>query len=229
MNILAIEKTGDIRNAKLDQLAVDLKQIKMANPAFAAEICLEFKERWRTHYFKNEQRLSGLEVDAVRRRSRSFWQRYELLNRVFDPSDPVYSIVNAGTALSTTGDNLTTEAASAGQGRILEIIIGGEATASAVNRVSVQRAGTSITANSAITPEKFNSRSPAAAGTYGKAGTQALVGNPMLSLAFNAFGGFVRWVAAPGEEIYYVNSEVVSMRSASGTSVVSSTIVFEEL
>jgi hypothetical protein len=51
----------------------------------------------------------------------------------------------------------------------------------------------------------------------------------MLSLAFNAFGGFVRWVAAPGEEIYYVNSEVVSMRSASGTSVVSSTIVFEEL
>jgi hypothetical protein len=57
MNILAIEKTGDIRNAKLDQLAVDLKQIKMANPAFAAEICLEFKERWRTHYFKNEQRF----------------------------------------------------------------------------------------------------------------------------------------------------------------------------
>lgn len=80
-----------------------------------------------------------------------------------------------------------------------------------------------------ITPEKFNSRSPAAAGTYGKAGTQALVGNPMITIAFNAFGGFIRWVAAPGEELYYVNSEVISMRSLSGISTVSSTIIFEEL
>lgn len=162
-------------------------------------------------------------------RSKKFWTMYEQVNRDFCPDDPVYSIINAGTALSTTGDNLTCQAASAGQGRILEIIIGGEAAASAVNRVSVQRAGTSITANSAITPEKFNTRSPTAAGTYGKAGTQALAGNPLVTLAFNAFGGFIRWVAAPGEEIYYVNSEVVSMRSASGTSTVSSTIIFEEL
>lgn len=162
-------------------------------------------------------------------RSRKWWTEYEQVNRDFCPEDPVYSIINSGAALSTTGDNLTCQAASAGQGRILEIIIGGEATSSAVNRVFVNRAGTSITANSAITPEKFNSRSPAAAGTYGKAGTQALVGNPMIILAFNAFGGFIRWVAAPGEELYYVNSEVISMRSSSGTSTVSSTIIFEEL
>jgi hypothetical protein len=176
-----------------------------------------------------EQRISLPDVQAVRARSTRFWQLYETINRVMDPDDPVYSIINAGAALSTTGDALTFQAAAAGQGRILELIIGGEATASAVNRVSVQRAGTSITANSAITPEKFNSRSPAAAGTYGKAGTQALVGNPMLSIAFNAFGGFIRWVAAPGEEMYFVNSEVISVRSASGTSTVSSTGIFEEL
>lgn len=162
-------------------------------------------------------------------RSREFWTQYELVNRELCPDDPVYSIINAGVALSTTADNLTFQAAAAGQGRILELIIGGEATASAVNRVSVQRAGTSITSNTAITPEKFNSRSPAATGVYGKAGTQSLVGNPMLSLAFNAFGGFIRWVAGPGEEMYYVNSEVISVRSASGTSTVSSTGIFEEL
>lgn len=162
-------------------------------------------------------------------RSREFWMEYELVNRECCPDDPVFSIINAGTALSTTADNLTFQAASAGQGRILELIIGGEATSSAVNRVSVQRAGTSITSNTAITPEKFNTRSPAAAGTYGKAGTQSLSGNPMLSMGFNAFGGFIRWVAGPGEEMYYVNSEVISMRSASGTSTVSSTGIFEEL
>jgi hypothetical protein len=229
MNAAHIDTSGDIRNVRLEQLAFDLTSLKKTNRQFAIEISGELKDKWRKQYFSNEFRLTGIDIDAVRRRSSEFWQRYELVNRILDPDDPVYSIINAGTALSTTGDNLAFQAAAAGQGRILELIIGGEATASAVNRVSVQRAGTTITANSAITPEKFNSRSPAAAGTYGKAGTQALVGNPMLSLGFNAFGGFIRWVAAPGEEIYYVNSEIISMRSASGTSAVSSTGIFEEL
>src|SRR6516225_6322044 len=87
-------------------------------------------------------------------RSWKMWTQYEQVNRDFCPNDPVYSIVNAGTALSTTADNLTFQAAAAGQGRILELILGGEATASAVNRVSIQRAGTAITGNTAITPEK---------------------------------------------------------------------------
>lgn len=161
--------------------------------------------------------------------ARKFWAVYEQLNRDFCPDDPVYSIINAGTILSTTADNLTVQAGASGQARILEIIVGGEATTSAVNRIAVQRAGTSITANSAITPEKFNPLSPAAAGTYGKAGTQALVGNPLINFALNAFGGFIDWKAAPGEELYYSSSGVISVRSLSGTSAVSSTLIFEEL
>jgi hypothetical protein len=193
-------------------------------------ICAEvLKRELKRQNWLHELRSPSRCYEEAVERSRKFWPKYEQVNRDLCPDDPVYSIVNAGVALSTTADNLTFQAASAGQGRILELIIGGEATASAVNRLSVQRAGTSITSNTAITPEKFNSRSPAAAGVYGKAGTQSLVGNPMLTLAFNAFGGFIRWVAAPGEEIYYVNSEVVSVRSASGTSTVSSTGIFEEL
>ena len=187
------------------------------------------KEELRKQNWIKELRSPSRSYQEALDRSFAMWTEYENVNRDFCPDDPVYSIINAGTALSTTADNLTFQAAAAGQGRILEIIFGGEATTSAVNRVAVQRAGTSITGNTAITPEKFNSRSPAAAGTYGKAGTQALAGNPMLSLAFNAFGGFLRWVAGPGEELYFVNSEVISIRSASGTSVISSTGVFEEL
>jgi hypothetical protein len=182
------------------------------------------KQEW-LHELRNPSRCYAEAVD----RSYRLWTQYEQVNRDLCPKDPVYSIINAGATLSTTADLLTFEAASAGQGRILELIVGGEATASAVNRLSVQRAGTSITSNTVITPEKFNTRSPAAAGIYGKAGTQALVGNPMISLAFNAFGGFVRWVAGPGEEMYYVNSEVISVRSASGTSLVSATGIFEEM
>lgn len=180
--------------------------------------------RWQ-HILKHHSRCYEEAVEQAL----EFWAEYEQVNRDYCPDDPVYSIINSGTALSTTADNLTFQAASAGQGRILEIIIGGESTTSTVNRVAVQRAGTSITGNSAITPEKFNSRSPAAAGTYGKAGTQALSGNPAFSLAVNSFGGVIPWKAAPGEEVYYVNSEVVSIRSLSGTATVSSTGIFEEL
>jgi hypothetical protein len=192
-------------------------------------IALQIKEYLRERRAKVETRYQPNSYNEAVSRMKRFWSLYELVNRIFDPSDPVYSIINSGVALSTTADTLTVQAASAGQGRVLEIIIGGEATASAVNRVYFQRAGTSITGNTAITPEKFNTRSPAAAGTYGKGGTQALSGNPAEIFAFNAFGGFIDWKPAPGEEIYYVNSEVVSLRSNSGTSTVSATIVFEEL
>jgi hypothetical protein len=210
-----------------EQFEAILKPIKQNNMKFLSSISNELKIEMRKKYCNYSYTPNNYN-DALKY-SKDFWALYEQVNRVFDPDDPVFSIINSATALSTTADNLTFQAASAGQGRILEIIIGGEATASAVNRIALQRAGTSITSNTAITPEKFNSRSPAAAGVYGKAGTQALVGNPMFSLPINAFGGYIDWKAAPGEEIYYVNSEVVSIRSLSGTSTVSSTGIFEEL
>ena len=97
-------------------------------------------------------------------------------------------------------------AAAAGQGRILELIIGGEAAASAVNRVFVNRAGTSITSNTPITPEKFNSRSPVAAGTYGKAGTQALVNKAGLTANVHPGSPFV--VLNIGQDNVLVPGEV---------------------
>jgi len=185
------------------------------------------KELRRQNWLKEIRAPSRCYNEAVDR-SMEFWTDYELVNRELCPDDPVYSIINAGTALSTSADNLTFQAAAAGQGRILELIIGGESTASTVNRLQIGRAGTSITSNTPITAQPFNSRSPNAAGTYGKAGTQTIT-NTLLSLAINSWGGFIRWVAGPGEELYYVNSEVISMRSASGTATVSSTGIFEEL
>jgi len=189
----------------------------------------ELKKLLQRQNWMQELRQPSRCINEAIDRSRAHWESYEKINRDFCPEDPVYCISRSGVALSTTADHLTCQAASAGQGRILEVITGGEATSSAVNRIAVQRSGTSITSNSAQTPEKYNTRSPAAAGTYGSGGTQSLSGNPLQVFAVNAFGGFIRWVAAPGEEMYYVNSEVISMRSLSGTSTFSSTIIFEEL
>lgn len=164
-------------------------------------------------------------------RARAFWARYEQVNRLYLPDDPVYSVVRTATALSTTADTYTMIAAAAAQFRLLEIIWGGEATASAVNRIAHQRSTGGTTGGGALTPEKFNTRSPAASTvvntTWGAVPT--LSGNPWWTLALNAFGGYVDWKAAPGAEVYCVNSEQMSMRSLAGTSLFSSTIVFEEL
>jgi hypothetical protein len=51
-------------------------------------------------------------------------------------------------------------------------------------------------------------------------------------LAFNAFGGVIRWVAAPGEEIWSsaggaTGEQILS--SISGTGAVSTHMIFEEM
>ncbi len=171
-------------------------------------------------------------------RSFAFWSEYEEINRLWVPEDPVYSKVCTGITLTTTNSLWQLLAPASGQMRLLESFVGGEAAASTVLRFAVARsAAGSGTAPATYTPEKFNTRSPAAAATaYGAVSaqvawgtTQETLNNALFLHAFNAFGGTDRWVPQPGEEIYLVNGEYVSGRSLSGTPVVSAHIIWEEL
>lgn len=164
-------------------------------------------------------------------RSRNFWPEYEQVNRDYDPDDPTYVITRAGVALSTTADHLHLKAAASGCVRILEIILGGEATVSAVNRIALQRNAATLAGATAQTPEKFNLQSAAAAGTYGFGNTGAILAAAtyLKVWVLNAFGGFDDWKAVPGSEPILNNGEVAGLRSLSGTSIFSSDITFEEL
>jgi hypothetical protein len=120
--------------------------------------------------------------------------------------------------------------------RIIEFFIGGEATASTVNRMALRRLSTNSSTPTNVAPAPLNPLSAASvsdgfvAATTGPtiASTQHLA-----NVAFNAFGGVVRWVAAPGEEVWATASAAPSgelvLDSISGTGVVSSQIVFEEI
>jgi hypothetical protein len=189
-------------------------------------------------------RVRRASFDDMRRRAEDFWSTYEEINRLWVPEDPVYSKVTTGTAASTTNSTYEVKSPAAGQLRVLESFIGGEAAASAVlrmqlNRVATEGTGTAPTIYGGGTGcEKFNTRSPNSASTvYGALsanvawGTaqEALNANPLFVHAINAFGGTDRWVAQPGEEVYLVNAEEASLRSFSGTSVISAYLVFEEL
>jgi hypothetical protein len=196
------------------------------------------KATMRRHYACATRGAASFEDMA--RRAGEFWPAYDEVNTRWTPEDPVYSKVVTGVALTTSNDYWELGAAAAGQLRILESFIGGENTVSAATRVTISRVtsqGTGTTPT-AYTPEKFSTRSPAAAGTYyGAVGAQVAWGTTQATLSanslvlhvFNAFGGSDRWVAQPGEEIYCVNAEFVSMRSLTGTSTCSAMVVVEEL
>jgi hypothetical protein len=183
--------------------------------------------RWK--YWRSEHhRRDPYEIQ--RARSWEMWSEYEDINRRLIPEDPVYSGIRAGVALSTTADLFTYTSAASGQARALEVSVGGEAAASAVNRAGLYNSSSGATPTNQ-TMEKFSTRSPAAAGTFATAWTTqpTLNTNPVLLFAFNAFGGGDKWIAQPGAELYTVNGEKVSMRSLSGTSTVSSHIIIEEM
>lgn len=204
-------------------------------------IAEEIKTAMRRHYaHATRAGRKPATFEDMKRRAIDFWSGYELVNQRWVPEDPVYSKAVTGVALSTTNDWWELGAASAGQLRILESFIGGEAAASAAVRVLVDRVATqgTGTAPTVYTAEKFNTRSQPAAGTYyGAVGAvvtwgtaqATLAANPLIAHVFNAFGGTDRWVAQPGEEIYAVNAEFISCRSFTGTSTCSGMVIVEEV
>jgi hypothetical protein len=161
---------------------------------------------------------------------REFWGAYQAVNDERIPSDPVYTGARGNFTLSTSLDIFTYTSPASGQARVIEVYVGGEATTSAVNRVSFQRSTSGTTATNQ-TLELMSTRSPAAAGTSATTWSSqpTLSGAPWYQLGLNAFGGSDRWVSQPGAEFYLVNGEKCSWRSASGTSVVDFTYLLEEL
>lgn len=141
----------------------------------------------------------------------------------------------ADSAVATAnGHESYVAAAAPAVARVVELYEGGEASASTINIMSLRRDSTAAATPTAKTLAKAHPSSAAAAGTWFQtATTQATIGTAhLLNPSLNVFGGIVRWVAAPGGELYVVggsagNSEV-SLAAVSGTPGVFSTAVHIE-
>ena len=120
--------------------------------------------------------------------------------------------------------------------RLVEVQIGGEATASTVNRMALRRLSTNGATPTNQVPAALNPLSAASVSDGYVAATTGPTIATTIHLghwAFNAFGGFARWVAAPYEEIWATagtapNGEMV-LDSISGTGLVSTDVKFEEI
>jgi len=101
--------------------------------------------------------------------------------------------------------------------KFIEIYMGGENSASALNIICfgrdtvVEATPTALTTKQSLTP-----LNPAAIATTAVANVAATtkpqrdVARHLLDLSFNSFGGIVRWVAAPGSEILTIGNAAAS-------------------
>ena len=123
---------------------------------------------------------------------------------------------------------------------VLEVFLGGEATSSTVNQMVFGRDSTvgvtlSYATVSGYTAALHPSTAAARAVGFNTATTKPQKSSTLhlLSLSMNAFGGIIRWVAAPGEELTMIGITQpmgeCSLTSVSGTGKLSSGIVFEEM
>jgi hypothetical protein len=126
--------------------------------------------------------------------------------------------------------------------KLVEIYFGGEAGSSTVNRLVVNRPTVAGTYSTAQTAAALNPFSAAASGwsSYGQISGRATAApkpthatTDLLDLAFNAYGGVVRWVAPPGSEILALGTgvagELCILSSRSGTGIVSGHVILEQL
>lgn len=120
--------------------------------------------------------------------------------------------------------------------RVTEVMIGGEATSSTVNRMALRRLSTNATTPTDIAPAPHNPLSLASTSQgYVAASTGPTIASTghLLNLAFNAFGGVVIWKSDFGEGLWATaqtapNGQLV-LDSISGTGLVSTHLIFEEL
>jgi hypothetical protein len=171
-------------------------------------------------------------AEAVEQAMR-FFEKYERVNRDFLPDDPVYSVTRSA-SITIGNDILTFSAVASRQWRLLELIAGSEGTSSAAHRDVWQRSTSGATGGGGVTPEKFNTNSPASMFTSSNLFTTwttqpTLAGAAILSFGNNNLGGYYDWKAAPGAEINHVN-EQVSYRAVAGTAAAwSYTVIYEDL
>jgi hypothetical protein len=147
----------------------------------------------------------------------------------------------ADAALLTTGQAVAVRASTTSVDRVIEVLMSGEGAASAINLMAIRRSTTPLSsgAMSGLTLGQLNPRSAAPGFGYGitYATTYPTVGTQRpFQASLNVFGGIIRWVAAPGEEIYFLGAATqiaadseLTLAAVTGTGTISSQLIVEEM
>lgn len=150
-----------------------------------------------------------------------------------------YSGVVLGITPDTGNDNWSLNAAANESGCVLEVHWGGQATTSTAMQTSIARSasGSTLTAGDV---QKLHPNTPTnlmdfvknTGGADGGWTTQpTLTAGALFAESWNAHGGVVRWLAAPGEEFVIIGAATpaqMSCRNAVGTATSSYGVIWQE-
>lgn len=145
-----------------------------------------------------------------------------------------YSFAVKSITPATTDDNWGLTAGTGKSGKVIEVHWGGETTTSTAMCTRVARSSGQTGATTAVTVAKTHPNSPTAGfvveSTF--ATTQpTLDAGDLFAESWNAHGGVVRWLAAPGEEFVLIGAAtetVISCRNSVGTATSTYGALFEE-
>lgn len=143
---------------------------------------------------------------------------------------------NGASALANNSYQAVRGGAATALARVTDVYIGGQATTSTVNQMALRRLSTNATTPADEVPGPLNIYSPAAVSQgYVTAATGPTIASTahLLDAALNTFGGIMRWVPPPGEEIYFGTTTApnaqVCLDSISGTGLVGQSVKWEEM
>lgn len=131
---------------------------------------------------------------------------------------------------NTSNDNWGLNAGAGVSGKVLEVHWGGEVTTSTAMHTRIARAGTVGVTPTAGNYEKIHPNSATKRCDFASGwGTQPILNSGSLfAESWNAHGGLVRWLAAPGEEFIFIGSAGISCRNSNGTATSTYGTIWEE-
>lgn len=147
-----------------------------------------------------------------------------------------YTGFRTGITPSAGVANWVLETVSGVEARVIEVSWGGETTTSTAMRTRIARdsaVGTGSRTSGDI--QKINNHSPTNSGFFSTTYATlqpTIVAGALFGTSWNAHGGVVRWLAAPGEEFQVFDSGATNAslecRADSGTATSSYHVVWEE-
>ncbi len=129
----------------------------------------------------------------------------------------------------TTDDLLALDAAADEDGAVIEFSIGGEVTTSTAARIRLSRgSGGTVPVAADVQQRHRLSPSPVIQAVDSWTAQPTLDAGALFGTSWNAHGGVIRWLAAPGEEMAIIGLEQVSLRETIAAVALSGSLIWSE-
>lgn len=140
----------------------------------------------------------------------------------------IYTAFEAKTNV-ITDDLLALDAIAGEVGAVMEFAIGGEVVSSTAARVRLSRSsGGTVPVAADVQQRHPDGQTPVVQGVDSWTAQPVLDAGALFGTSWNAHGGVIRWLAAPGEEMEIVGAAQMSLREVTAAVALSGSLIWLE-